>query len=73
MMVSVRINGALSAQNYRDEILQHHVLPLINVPGGIVQHDNARPHTLHKSAEIFYSKITFMSYHGQQDWQIYPQ
>ena len=34
----VRINGALNTQIYRDEILQHHVVPLINVTGGIFQH-----------------------------------
>ena len=42
----VRVNGALSAKVYRDEILQHHVVPLIiNVTGGICQHANARLHT----------------------------
>ena len=30
-------------------------------------------HTLHESAENFYSKTTFMSYHGLIDRQIYPQ
>ena len=63
----VRVNGTLNAQIYRDEILQHHVVPLINVTGGIFQHDNARSHTLHESVEIFYSNTTFMSYHSQQD------
>ena len=41
----VRAKGPLNAQTYRDEILQHH-LPLINVTGGIFQHDNAWPHTI---------------------------
>ena len=41
----VRVNGMLNAQIYRDEILQHHVVPLINVTGGIFQHDITRPHT----------------------------
>ena len=42
----VGVNGALSAQIYRDEILQHHVVPLISVSGGSFQHDNARLHTV---------------------------
>ena len=41
----VRVNGSLNVQIYRDEILQHHVVPLINVTDGIFQHDNARPQT----------------------------
>ena len=41
----VRVNGTLNTQIYWDEILQHHAVPLINITGGIVQHDNARPHT----------------------------
>ena len=44
----VKVNGALSGQMYLDEILQHHVVPLINVTGGILQLDNARPHSLPK-------------------------
>ena len=40
----VRVNGALIAQIYRDEILQYHLVPL-NVTAGIFQHDNVRPHT----------------------------
>ena len=39
MMALARVNRAL----YLDTILQHHVVPLINVTGGIFQHDNARP------------------------------
>ena len=39
----VRVNEALNVQIYRDEILQHHVVPLINVIRGIC--DNVRPHT----------------------------
>ena len=33
----VRVSGALSTQIYRDEILQHHVVSLIKVTGGIFQ------------------------------------
>ena len=40
----VRVNGALSAQIYQDEILQHHVVPLINVTGGIFQHFIQKKH-----------------------------
>ena len=56
----VRINGVLNAQIYRDEILQHHTVPLINVNGGILQHDIARLHT---------ARVC----HDQQDQQIYPE
>ena len=41
----VRVNGAPSAQIYLDEIPEHHVVPLINVTGGIFHHDNVRPYT----------------------------
>ena len=34
---TMRVNGALNVQIYRDEILQQHVGPLINVTGGIFQ------------------------------------
>ena len=43
--VLVRVIGALDTQIYRDEVVQHHVFPLINVTGGTFQHGNARPHT----------------------------
>ena len=48
----VRVNGALNAQIYQ-VILQHDVVPLIIVTGGIFQQDNVRTHI----AKIFYSKI----------------
>ena len=35
----VRVNGALNAHIYRDEMLQHDVVPLIDVTGGMFQHD----------------------------------
>ena len=41
----VRLNVAINAQIYRDEIQQHQVVLLTSVTGGIFQHDNARPHT----------------------------
>ena len=48
----VRVNGTLKAQIYRDEILQHYVVPLINVTGGIVQHDNVGPYTARVSRDF---------------------
>ena len=51
----VRVNGALNAQIYRDEILVHHDVLLINVTGSIFQ--RTMPYnTLHESADIFYRK-----------------
>jgi transposase len=41
----VHIPGNLTAQLYCDEILQPHVLLLIQQNGARFQHDNARPHT----------------------------
>lgn len=41
----VLINGSLTALRYRDEILQEHVLPIMQNNDLIFQHDNARPHT----------------------------
>ena len=101
----IRHDGAVGAQVYRDEIPQHHVVPLINVIRGIFQYDNVRSHTaqvyrdeilqhhvgplinvmvvyfsttmsghtLHRSTGMRYCKSAFKSYHGQQDWLIYPQ
>lgn len=40
----VHVAGTLNAIRYRDEILQRHVLPFMNVNGGVFQQDNARPH-----------------------------
>ena len=70
----MRVNEALDAQIYRDEILQQHVAPLVTASGGISQHDNAKPHTVRVCRYIFffYNKTTFMSYHGQYIRQIYP-
>ena len=41
----VHIQVTLTAQRYCDEILQPHVLPLMQQNGTKFQHDNARPHT----------------------------
>ena len=40
----VHVAGALTGIRYRDEILHHHVIPHMNVNGGIFQYDSARPH-----------------------------
>ena len=40
-----RVNGNLTGQRYRDEILRQHVVPFIRNNGGVFQHDNAPPHT----------------------------
>ena len=61
----VRVNGERNARIYRDEILQHHVVPLINVIGGLSFNRTMSGHTLHEATEIFYSKTTCMSYHVQ--------
>lgn len=41
----VPIYGNLNATRYRDEILQPHLLPIIDVRREIFQQDTARPHT----------------------------
>jgi hypothetical protein len=41
----VQVNGTLRAQRYCDEILQHHIVPIMQNNGRLFQHDNARPHT----------------------------
>ena len=38
------IDGTLSAQKYRQEILGRHVVPFTQANGGAFQQDNARPH-----------------------------
>ncbi|GFT30074.1 transposable element Tcb2 transposase [Trichonephila clavipes] len=42
----ILIRGTMTAQWYVHDILQPHVLPLMQrLPGAIFQQDNARPHT----------------------------
>lgn len=41
----VHVNGTLTAQRYCDEILQQHLVPIMQNNGRMFQHDNARPHT----------------------------
>ena len=40
----VLVPNNLTAQRYCDEILQPHLLPVINMQRKVFQHDNARPH-----------------------------
>ena len=50
----VRVNGALNAQIYQVETLQHHGVPLTSQ---VASFSMTMPgHTLHKSAESFCSK-----------------
>lgn len=48
----VRVEGALTAVRYRDEILEQHVVPFLNLNGGQFQHDNARPHVARVCVEF---------------------
>ena len=48
----VRVQGNLTAVRYRDEILQPHLLPAINVNREIFQQDNARPHVARVTADF---------------------
>lgn len=41
----VHVQGNLTALRYRDEILQRHMIPAMNVRREVFQQDNARPHT----------------------------
>ena len=68
----VRVSGVLNAQVYRDEVLRHHVVPLITVTGDIFQHGNVRPHTARVGLECLQHN-NVMSSNDQQDRQIYPQ
>ncbi|GFX86660.1 transposable element Tcb2 transposase [Trichonephila clavipes] len=44
---SIDPRGAMTAQRYVHDILQTHVLPLMQrLPGAIFQKDDARPHTV---------------------------
>ena len=48
----VHVAGALTGIRYRDDILQHHVIPHMNVNGGTFQHDSACPHVARASREF---------------------
>ena len=47
----MHLAGALSGIRYRDEILQHHVIPHMNFNGGMFQHDSVRPYVARVSQE----------------------
>ncbi|GFT62575.1 transposable element Tcb1 transposase [Trichonephila clavipes] len=48
----ILIRGTMTAQRYVHDILQPHVLPLMQrLPGAIFQQDNARPHTARVSQD----------------------
>ncbi|GFX37165.1 transposable element Tcb1 transposase [Trichonephila clavipes] len=50
----VSIHGTMTAQRYIYDILQPHVLPLMQrLSGAIFQQDNARPHTTRVSKDSF--------------------
>ncbi|GFV81658.1 transposable element Tcb1 transposase [Trichonephila clavipes] len=67
----VLIHGTMTAQRYVNDILQSHVLPLIQrLPGAIFQQDNARSHTARVSQDYLRTVATFL---GLPDPQIYLQ
>ncbi|GFW27485.1 transposable element Tcb2 transposase [Trichonephila clavipes] len=55
----VLIRGTMIAQRYVHDILQPHVLPLMQrLPGAIFQQDNARPHTTRVSEDCLRTVAT---------------
>jgi transposase len=56
----VHIPGNLTAQRYCDEILQPHVLPLIQQNDARFQHVNARPHTARITTALLTNSIVAM-------------
>lgn len=55
----VLFRGTMTAQRYVHEILQPHVLPLMQrLPGAIFQQDNARPHTARVSQDCLRTVTT---------------
>ncbi|GFU59776.1 transposable element Tcb2 transposase [Trichonephila clavipes] len=53
----------LNGQRYVDDILRPHVGPFLNdLPGAILQQDNARPHTARVPQDI--SCVIFRRFHG---------
>ncbi|GFS60140.1 transposable element Tcb2 transposase [Trichonephila clavipes] len=56
----VMICGIMTAQRYGQDILQSHMLPLMQrLPGAIFQHDNARPHIARVSQDYLRTVTTF--------------
>ncbi|GFY06001.1 transposable element Tcb2 transposase [Trichonephila clavipes] len=55
----VLIHGTMTAQRYVHDILQPHVLPLMQrLPGAILQQDNARAHTARMSQDCLRTAST---------------
>ncbi|GFX02533.1 transposable element Tcb2 transposase [Trichonephila clavipes] len=55
----VLISGKMTAQRYVHDILQPHVLPLMQwLPGAIFQQDNARPHKARVSQDCLRTVTT---------------
>ncbi|GFX20955.1 transposable element Tcb2 transposase [Trichonephila clavipes] len=55
----VLIRGTMTAQLYVHDILQPHVLPLMQrLPGAIFQQDNSRPHTTRVSKDCLHTVST---------------
>ncbi|GFX88471.1 transposable element Tcb2 transposase [Trichonephila clavipes] len=55
----VLIRGTMPAKRYVHDILQPHILPLMQrLPGAIFQQFNARPHTSRVSQDCLHSVIT---------------
>ncbi|GFT75085.1 transposable element Tcb2 transposase [Trichonephila clavipes] len=55
----VLIRGTMTAQRYVHDILQPHVLPLMQrLPGPIFQQDNALPHTARLSQDCLHTVTT---------------
>ncbi|GFY10643.1 transposable element Tcb2 transposase [Trichonephila clavipes] len=55
----VLIRGTMKAKRYVHDILQPHVLPLMQrIPGAIFQQDNARPHTERVSQDCLHTVTT---------------
>ncbi|GFY01198.1 transposable element Tcb1 transposase [Trichonephila clavipes] len=56
----VLIRGTMTTQRYVHDILQPHVLPLMQrLPGAIFQQDNSRPHTARASQDCLRIVTTF--------------
>jgi hypothetical protein len=58
----VHIPGNLIAQRHCDEILQPHVLPLMQQNGARFQHGNARPHTARITTALLTNSNVAYSY-----------
>jgi hypothetical protein len=50
----VHVPGNLTAVRYRDEIIQPHIMHVIDRQRELLQQDNARPHTARTTTSICY-------------------